>query len=281
MELFLDIFMEALLDSLKLLPFLFLAYLLMEATEHHASGTMESSLRKMGKTGPLVGALLGCVPQCGFSASASNLYAAGLITRGTLLAVFLSTSDEALPLMIGSPEGRRMIAPLLLWKIVIALLAGFAVDLILRKWGKPRELYDLCENCGCEEEGGGILKPALWHTTHILLYIFLVNLLLGGAVELLGSARISTILLNGSILQPFAAALIGLIPNCAASVMLTQLYLSGTLSFGSMLAGLCSGAGIGIAVLLRMNHSKRENLQIILTLYLIAAFTGVILQAIL
>ena len=249
----------------------------MEAAEHHISEKMESRLQTVGKLGPLVGAVLGCVPQCGFSAAASNLYAAGLVTRGTLIAVFLSTSDEALPLMIGSSEGRRMILPLILCKVVIGVIAGFAIDLVLKKWGRPRELYDLCENCGCDEESG-ILKPALWHTTHILLYILLLNLLLNGAIELLGQERIASILLSGSILQPFIAALIGLIPNCAASVMLTQLYLAGSLSFGSCLAGLCSGAGIGLAVLLRMNKSKRENIQIVVTLYLIAALCGAAVQ---
>ena len=275
-----DIFTDALIDTLKLLPFLFVAYLLMEAAEHHISEKMEARLQRVGKLGPLVGAVLGCVPQCGFSAAASNLYAAGLVTRGTLLAVFLSTSDEALPLMLGSAEGRRMILPLLLWKVIIGVAAGFAVDFILRRWGRPRELHDLCEHCGCDEESG-ILKPALWHTAHIVLFIFLLNLILNGAIELLGQERIGAILLNGSALQPFAAALVGLIPNCAASVMLTQLYLAGSLSFGSCLAGLCSGAGIGLAVLLRMNKSKRENIQIVATLYLVAALFGLVLQLIL
>lgn len=275
-----DIFIDALIDTLKLLPFLFVAYLLMEAAEHHISEKMEARLQRVGKLGPLVGAVLGCVPQCGFSAAASNLYAAGLVTRGTLLAVFLSTSDEALPLMLGSAEGRRMILPLLLWKVIIGVAAGFAVDFILRRWGRPRELHDLCEHCGCDEESG-ILKPALWHTAHIVLFIFLLNLILNGAIELLGQERIGAILLNGSALQPFAAALVGLIPNCAASVMLTQLYLAGSLSFGSCLAGLCSGAGIGLAVLLRMNKSKRENIQIVATLYLVAALFGLVLQLIL
>ncbi|MBR5390580.1 MAG: arsenic efflux protein [Clostridia bacterium] len=275
-----DILWDALLDTLKLLPFLFLAYLLMEASEHRFSEKMEARLRRMGKLGPLVGAALGCVPQCGFSSAAANFYAAGLISRGTLLAVFLSTSDEALPLMITSPGGWRMIPPLLLSKVAVGIAAGFAVDLILKKRGAKRELYDLCENCGCEEEGG-ILRPALWHTGHILLFIFCINLLLNGAIEFLGQERIASILLHGSALQPFAAALVGLIPNCAASVTLTQLYLAGSLSFSACLAGLCSNAGIGLAVLLRMNKSKRENFQIIVTLYLVSALFGLALQLLL
>ena len=259
------IFEHSLTDTLVALPFLFLAYLLMEAAEHYSSDKMERALGRIGKAGPLVGALLGCIPQCGFSASASNLFAAGLISRGTLLAVFLSTSDEAIPLLLGASSGRAQILPLLLVKVVIGVIAGFAIDFYMKKWGRPRELHDLCEECGCEEEGSGILKPALWHTTHILLYIFLLNLGLGVAVHLVGEDVLSAILLKDSLLQPFVAALVGLIPNCAVSVLLTQLYLAGTVSFGSLLAGLCSGAGLGVAVLVKMNRSKRENGQIVLT----------------
>lgn len=265
-------------DTLVTLPFLFLAYLAMEAAEHYSSDKMERALGRIGKAGPLVGGLLGCVPQCGFSASASNLYAAGLISRGTLLAVFLSTSDEAIPLLLGASGGRRQILPLLLSKVVIGVLSGFAIDLWMKKWGKPRELHDLCQDCGCEEEGSGILRPALWHTTHILLYLFLLNLGLGVAVHLMGEEVLSAILLKDSLLQPFVAALVGLIPNCAVSVLLTQLYLAGTVSFGALLAGLCSGAGLGLAVLVKMNRSRRENGQIVLTLYLIAALCGLAVQ---
>lgn len=265
---------HALVDSAKALPFLFLAYLLMEAAEHYHSAKMEKAIRGIGKAGPLVGAMLGCIPQCGFSATASNLYAANLVSRGTLIAVFLSTSDEALPMLLGASEGRGMILPLLGAKVVIGVVAGFAIDFYMARWGRPRELYDLCEDCGCEEEGSGILKPALWHTGHILLFIFLLNLILGLAMHLLGEELLGAILLKGSVLQPFVAALAGLIPNCAVSVTLTQLYLAGSLSFGSLLAGLCSGAGLGLAVLVKMNRSRRENLQIGGLLYLISALCG-------
>ena len=273
MELIWDILLDALADSGKMLPFLLLAYLLMEAAEHHVSGKMEGALRKMGKAGPLVGSLLGCLPQCGFSATAANLFAAGLVTPGTLLAVFLATSDEAVPLMLGSEAGREMILPLLLCKAAVGVLAGYLVDLVLWRDHK-RHLHELCGHCGCDDNHG-ILRPALWHTVHIWVFILLVNILLNGAMELLGQERISALLLSGSIFQPFAAALIGLIPNCAASVMLTQLYLAGSLSFGACLAGLCSGAGIGLAVLLKMNQDKKENLRVILMLYLISALCGV------
>ncbi len=272
---------HALTDTLVALPFLFLAYLLMEAAEHYQSGKMERALARIGKAGPLVGAALGCIPQCGFSASASNLYAAGLISRGSLIAVFLATSDEAVPLLLGSGAGREKILPLLLAKVAIGVIAGFVIDFCMKKWGRPRELHDLCEDCGCEEDGSGILKPALWHTTHILLYILVLNLALGLAMHTLGEELMGRLLLKGSLLQPFAAALVGLIPNCAVSVLLTELYLAGTVSFGALLAGLCSGAGLGLAVLVKMNRSRRENIQIILTLYAIAVACGLVLQILL
>lgn len=274
----LDILLDALLDAVKLLPFLFGAYLLMEYIENRAGERWKQALPKVGKAGPVLGALFGLVPQCGFSATASNLYAAGLITRGTLLAVFLSTSDEALPVLLGVPEGRPLIWKLLALKLVLALIAGLICDAVIRRIGKPRQLRDLCEDCGCGPEKG-ILKPALWHTAHIFIFILAVNILLGAGMTLLGQDGLKSILLSGTAFQPLIAALVGLIPNCAASVMLTQLYLAGALSFGSLVAGLCSGAGIGLAVLVRMNGSRRENIQIIGTLFGVSAVIGLLLQA--
>ena len=181
-------------------------------------------------------------------------------------------------MLLGNSQGRGMILPLLLAKVLIGIVAGYAVDAYMRRWGRPRDLYDLCEDCGCEEEGSGILKPALWHTGHILLYIFLLNLGLSLAIELLGADMLGAILLEGTLLQPFAAALVGLIPNCAVSVLLTQLYLAGSLSFGSLLAGLCSGAGLGLVVLVKMNRSRRENVTVTATLYLISALCGLVVH---
>ena len=269
--------LHALEETAKLLPFLFVAYLLMEYLEHHAAAKMEGLLRAIGPAGPLVGAVLGCIPQCGFSATASNLYAAGLVSRGTLLAVFLSTSDEALPLLLGHSNAGSEIAKLLLSKLLIGIAVGFAVDALLHKFGKPRELTDLCEHCGCHDHGG-ILRPALWHTLRIALFCLVLNFLLHLGFDLLGQERLASLLLSGSWAQPFLAALVGLVPNCAASVMLTQLYLGGVISFGSVLAGLCAGAGVGLAVLLRVNGDKKESLRIVATLYLVSAVVGLIAQ---
>ena len=269
--------LHALEETAKLLPFLFIAYLLMEYLEHHAAAKMEGLLRAIGPAGPLVGAVLGCIPQCGFSATASNLYAAGLVSRGTLLAVFLSTSDEALPLLLGHGNAGSEIGKLLLSKLLIGIVAGFVVDALLRKFGKPRELTDLCEHCGCHDHGG-IVRPVLWHTLRIALFCLVLNFLLHLGFDLLGQERLASLLLSGSWAQPFLAALVGLVPNCAASVMLTQLYLGGVISFGSVLAGLCAGAGVGLAVLLRVNGDKKESLRIVATLYLVSAVVGLIAQ---
>ena len=268
---------HALEETAKLLPFLFIAYLLMEYLEHHAAAKMEGLLRAIGPAGPLVGAVLGCIPQCGFSATASNLYAAGLVSRGTLLAVFLSTSDEALPLLLGHSNAGSEITKLLLSKLLIGITVGFIVDLVMRKFGKPREIADLCEHCGCHDHGG-ILKPALWHTLRIALFCLVLNFLLHLGFDLLGQDRLASLLLSGSWAQPFLAALVGLVPNCAASVMLTQLYLGGVISFGSVLAGLCAGAGVGLAVLLRVNGDKKESLHIVGILYLVSAVVGLAVQ---
>ncbi len=277
MELFLDIILDALLDSLKMLPFLFGAYFLMEWLEHSSGERMEKTLAGARRLGPVTGALLGCIPQCGFSVAAANLYAGRVITLGTLAAVFLSTSDEAVPLLLGAPEQAGVLLPLLGFKVALGALAGMVIDWALRGRPAPKEgIHDLCENCGCEE--GNVLSSALRHTGSIFLFILAVNLLLGWGVTVLGEERLSALLLSQSLLQPLAAALLGLIPNCAASVLLTRLYLAGTVSFGSLAAGLSAASGVGLMVLFRANPRPRENLAITALIWAIGAGAGVLLQ---
>ena len=277
MELFLDIILDALLDSLKMLPFLFGAYFLMEWLEHSSGERMEKALAGARRLGPVTGALLGCLPQCGFSVAAANLYAGRVITLGTLAAVFLSTSDEAVPLLLGAPEQAGVLLPLLGFKVALGALAGMVIDWALRGRPAPKEgIHDLCENCGCEE--GNVLSSALRHTGSIFLFILAVNLLLGWGVTVLGEERLSALLLSQSLLQPLAAALLGLIPNCAASVLLTRLYLAGTVSFGSLAAGLSAASGVGLMVLFRANPRPRENLAIAALIWAIGAGAGVLLQ---
>ena len=277
MELFLDIILDALLDSLKMLPFLFGAYFLMEWLEHSSGERMEKALAGARRLGPVTGALLGCIPQCGFSVAAANLYAGRVITLGTLAAVFLSTSDEAVPLLLGAPEQAGVLLPLLGFKVALGALAGMVIDWALRGRLAPKEgIHDLCENCGCEE--GNVLSSTLRHTGSIFLFILAVNLLLGWGVTVLGEERLSALLLSQSLLQPLAAALLGLIPNCAASVLLTRLYLAGTVSFGSLAAGLSAASGVGLMVLFRANPRPRENLAIAALIWAIGAGAGVLLQ---
>ncbi len=282
MEALSDLFLDALLDSLRMLPFLFGAYLLMEWLEHRSGQGMETALAGARRLGPVTGALLGCVPQCGFSVVAANLYAGGIISAGTLVAVFLSTSDEAVPLLLGAPEGLTTLLPLLGLKVAAAILAGTAVDwtaalLARRRPPVEEELHRICRRCGCEE--GGILSAALRHTGSVFLFILLVNLALGWGVAMLGEDRLAALLLADHPLQPFAAALVGLIPNCAVSVLLTRLYLGGAVSFASLAAGLLPASGAGLLVLLRMNPRPRENLALLAGIWAVGAGVGMALQA--
>lgn len=278
----LDLLGDAALDTVKTLPFLFIAFLIIEIIEHRAQGKINNLFLKSGrKAGPLIGSLLGCIPQCGFSVLSANLYTGGVITVGTLIAVFLSTSDEAVILLGAHPGAVREILRLLITKIIIAVISGYTVDFILNRFGKKRreELNDLCEHdhCGCDEREG-VIVPALIHTARVFGFLLLFTVVLNFAVALLGTERISSFLLSGSVFQPLFAALIGFIPNCAASVLLTQLYLEGALSFGSVIAGLCTGAGAGLLILFREKSRIKGNLKILGILYICAVIPGMLLQ---
>lgn len=278
-----DILFDTVLDVLKMLPFLFAAFCVIELLEHHAGEKLNRFFARSGKAGPAVGAMLGCVPQCGFSVLSANLYAGGVITLGTLVAVFLSTSDEAILLLAATPSAAPDILKLLLSKVIIGVAAGYLVDLCTRNKANDStlQLKELCdhEHCGCHEHGG-VLRPALNHTAKVMGFVFIVTLVLNFTVAWLGHERLEAVLLNDSIFQPFLAALFGFIPNCAASVLLTQLYLEGALQFGAVVSGLCTGAGAGLLVLWRENRNVKDNLKIIGILYVAAVVPGVILQVI-
>lgn len=272
---------DALYDSVRMLPFLFAAYWLIETVEQRHSDRVERILAGGGRFGFVPGALLGLLPQCGFSAMAANLYASRVISLGTLLAVFLATSDEAVPLMLASPGHWRQLAALLGIKLTVALLAGFLADVALRGLvpqslrggylGSAREV-----DCHDHTQDEGILRAACRHTLHIFLFILAFNLALGALTAAVGEAAIGAFLAAAGPLQPAAAGLIGLIPNCISSVLLTQLYLAGQLSLGGVVAGLCTGAGVGLAVLLRANKSRRQNGFIIVLLYLTGVAAGML-----
>ena len=264
------------MDSLKMLPFLLAAFLLIEALEHYSTAFINNLLMKINKAGPLAGALLGCVPQCGFSVMTANLFSSGVISRGTLLAVFLATSDEAVLILLGHPEQAGIIIRLLVVKVIIATIAGYIADLCFSKHLiKDNLISNPCDHC-CHDHNG-ILKPAINHTLKLFVYLFLFSGILNLLTEAAGINAISIFLLKGSILQPFLTALLGFIPNCAASVLLIELYLSQAISFTSVISGLCTNAGLGLVVLFKVNKNKKENLLITGLLYLTAIIAGIIL----
>lgn len=273
----LDVIIDSFVDSIKLLPFLFLTYLVMEYLEHRAGEKMQDIIRRSGKAGPAIGGLLGIFPQCGFSAAASNLYAGGIISLGTLMAVFLSTSDEMLPIMISENAGLSMMAKILAVKVVFAVLAGFGIDFVYRRKEENMQIEHLCErhHCHCER---GIWRSALHHTVEIFLYILLISLALNLVISLIGEEALGTLILNRPVAGVLIAGLVGMIPNCAASVIVTKLYLDGVLGAGALIAGLLSGTGVGYLVLLRVNDNRRENFRILLLLYIIGVVAGIIIE---
>lgn len=268
------------LDTVKLIPFLFLTYLAMEYLEHRAGEKATTLVKKSGRLGPIFGSLLGIVPQCGFSAAASNLYAGRIITMGTLLSIYLSTSDEMLPILISEGAPASLIGKVLLIKVLIGMAAGFLIDLFFhRKEEEHDHIHEICEHehCHCER---GIFRSAVSHTLQITLYILLVAFVLEVILGIVGEEALAGLISDRSVLGPVLAGIVGLIPNCASSVVLTQLYLdlNGAMSFGTMLAGLLVNAGVGLLVLFRVNHDKKDNLKIVGLLYLIGVVSGIVLE---
>lgn len=282
LDFFVDIFIEAGTDTLKLVPFLFLTYVLMEWLEHRTGSRTQAAIRRAGKAGPLLGGVIGVFPQCGFSAAASNLYSGGLITAGTLVAVFLSSSDEMLPIFISEAVPAGTILRILATKVVIGVICGFALDFlyhgILRRQIRYRNIHTMCESehCKCEE---GIFPSALRHTLQITVFIFLITLLLEAVLEGLGEEALSGLLFDQPVIGELIAGLIGLVPNCASSVVITQLYLEQVIGAGPMMAGLLINAGVGILVLCRMNRRRvKQNLGIIAYVYLAGVAWGILID---
>lgn len=276
-----DTLLDAVIDSFKMLPFLFIAFLIIEFLEHRAQDKIKHLFTRAGAAGPAVATLLGCIPQCGFSVLSANLYTSGIITLGALIAVFLSTSDEAVILLATAHNGAYEIFKLLVTKIVIALLFGYIIYFIEKKKHKSHHhhSHDLCEHdhCGCHEHGG-VLRPALIHTAKVFGFLLLFTIIIDLAVSLIGTEALSHLLLSDSVFQPLLAAVIGFIPNCASSVLLTQLYIEGTLSFGSLIAGLCTNAGAGMLILFRDRSKIKENLKVMGILYLCSVIPAIIIH---
>lgn len=262
-------------DSLFVILILFLTYLAMEYLEHSAGGKIQLLMRRAGRLGPVVGALAGVVPQCGFSAAASNLYAGRIVTMGTLLAVYLSTSDEMLPVMISAHAPVGMIGGILLVKVLVGMTAGLLIDLLCGKRQEEHEhIHEICEqeHCGCEK---GIFRSALSHTLQVGIFLLLISFVLNLVLEILGEDVLAGFLLNRPIVGPLVAGLVGFIPNCAASVAITELYLEGLIGVGSLLSGLLVGAGVGLLVLFRVNHKRSENCKIAGILYAVGVLVGI------
>ena len=276
----LDVIVDALIDSVKLLPFLFITYLIMEYIEHKTSEKAKNTIKKSGKFGPLIGSILGAFPQCGFSVAATNLYAARVITLGTLISVYLSTSDEMIPIFILQGASLVTLFKILGIKVLIGLIAGFAIDLVLRLRKKDNEeerIIDLCEkeHCHCDH---GIVKSSLKHTINIFLFVLIITLIINIIIHFIGQDTIERFVQSNPVLGPILGGIIGLIPNCASSVILTQLYLKSVIPAATMISGLLVGAGVGLIVLFKMNKGIKQNLKITGLLYVIGVVSGIIIQ---
>ena len=355
MDLLIDILLDAGKDTLSLVPFLLVTYLALETLEHVAGDRVNGAIKRAGAAGPVVGSLLGIVPQCGFSAMAATLYAGRVVTLGTLVAVFLSTSDEMLPLLLAEQVPVQTMAMLLASKALIALITGFIVDAAIRGLRRNARahaairrtvlgtaanpahvncahddhtggdiidevaeagvsadhIHELCErdHCGCDEDEGehghehhhdhghadehhhdhghshegapvlSIIRSAISHTVQVSVFIFLVTLILVAVLETFGESVIEQFLRGNEMLAVLGSALVGLIPNCSASVVITQLYLEGALQLAPMLAGTLISAGVGYLVLFRTNRSARENALFLVMMYVIGAGWGLVLSA--
>lgn len=281
MQEFLHILEDTLIDGVKLIPFLLIAYLIMEYIEHKTTNKTREVIKKSGRFGPFIGSILGAFPQCGFSVTATNLYAGRVITIGTLFAVYLSTSDEMLPILLSEGVSGTLILKILGIKILIGMVFGVIIDLVLNKFYKNKKeenkIESICEHdhCHCEN---GIWKSAIKHTISILIFIIIISLLLNIIIEIIGEDTLAGLVSDNSILSSFISGLIGLIPNCASSVILTQLYLSNVLSLGAMIGGLLVNAGVGLIILFKVNHNQKENISIVAGLYLIGVISGILLQ---
>lgn len=274
----LDVIVDTLLDGIKLIPFLFIAFLILELLEHKLSCKNKKIIEKSGKFGPIIGSMLGAFPQCGFSVAATNFYATRIITLGTLISIYLSTSDEMLPLLISEGVDIKLIIKVLGIKILIGMISGFIIDLIFRKKEK-NHIHDFCEeeHCNCKN---GVLISTIKHTLNITLFIIIISFILNTIIYYVGEDTLGNLIFRKKVLGPILSSLIGLIPNCASSVVITQLYLENVISFGAMMSGLLTGSGVAILVLFKVNKNLKENLKILGIVYIIGVISGIIIELI-
>ncbi len=270
-----EVIKDTIIDTLKLIPFLWLTFYLIEVIEHKYQKKSQNIIKKSGKYGPILGGILGCFPQCGFSVMATNLYITKIISLGTLISIYLSTSDEMLPILLSEKSDIKTILSIIGVKVLIGIIAGIIIDLILKK-RKEHSIQEICEHehCHCEK---GILASSIHHTLNTIIFIlitsFFINILMNYGLE----QYLKNIFHTSSILTPFLSSLIGLIPNCGASIILTELYLNHILSFSSLISGLLTGSGVALLVLFKNNKNTKENLFILFLIYTIGVFSGLIL----
>ena len=279
-----EILEHTLRDSLKLLPFLIVTYLIMEGIERATAGKLATGIEKAGPLGPLIGAIFGAFPQCGFSAAASNFYSVGLIGLGTLISVFMSTSDEMIPVFIAEKVGIKTIIGVLVAKVIIATITGYIIVFLSKRifQNKKNELTEHRKEHGhdCSEDGHGLVEEALIRSAKTFAFIFIITLVLNGIIHTVGEGFLTSVLRDTPIIGEIIAGLVGLIPNCAASIIITQLYLSGVIGSGAMMSGLLVSAGVGVLVLFEENHNIKENLLILLILYLVSVLWGIGIEGI-
>ena len=295
-----DFLTEALVDTLKLLPLLAVVYFFVSFMEYRYGEKMGLFLSHFRRFSPVVGAAFGCIPQCGFSVAASALYVKRLISIGTLLAVFISTSDEAIPVLLSMPDKAGLVGLIIAIKVVLAIIAGVAIDMLLKKRQSPsqyqtssvsvadekKEPANIIEHCGCcrhhidekQSKFKALFVHPLAHTFKIFIFLFVLSALLGFILERTGEQKIAELLLKGTIFQPMLTTLIGLIPNCFASVLLAKFFADGTISFGSLIAGLCASAGLGLLVLVKENKNFKDTLLVVGLLTTISVLAGIITQ---
>jgi len=276
-----DSIIDAFIDTIKIIPYLFVAFLILEFLEHKLSHKNEDFLRKNKKYGPIIGGILGGLPQCGFSTMASSLFSSKVITMGTVVAVFLSTSDEMLPIMVSESVSITSILTIIGFKVLIGIVVGLAVDFIFKKKYEKEHIHDLCSRDHCDCEHDGLFKSSLKHTIKIAFFILIANVFINLIIFLIGEDVLKQFLEGGNIFTYFISSLIGLIPNCASSVIITELYLSNLISIGTLFSGLLTGSGIGLLLLFKNNDNKLENFTILGIVYFIGVFVGLLVDIIL
>ena len=272
-----EIIIDTLLDALKILPFLFVAFLIIEFFEHKLTNKSEKAIKKAGNFGPIVGSFLGAIPQCGFSVLATNLYVTRIITLGTLISIYLSTSDEMLPIMIAENAPIQEIFMLISIKVILGIIYGVLIDLFIKK--EPKGNYKICkdDHCDCEHN---FVKSAVIHTVKTTLFILLITFILNTILFYIGEDALKQIISKNTIFTPFLTSLIGLIPNCGASVIITELYLNKVITLASTISGLLTNSGVALLVLFKSNRNLKENLNIILLLYILGVISGILIEII-